>query len=637
MPTGAVSKKGEWFVTSRDASATVVSGQSDEGSGFVVGSRAPGEASGRLGLAAVAVGLVVLFSLLNASFFRLENFVTIGVNSTSILIAVLGTSALLIAGYVDLSIGSMVAFIGIIVAKVAVATQEPLLAICTGLTLGFVLGLINGILVRKLSISPLIVTLAMLAIYGGLAYVVSSVAVYGFPDALLELGRGKIAGIQYTVLIAVGIFLIGSFILTRTVTGLRIYAIGGDPKAAELCGVPVGRTVVGLYAVNGLLIGLVSVLIAGRLNSITPTIGVRFELDVLTAAILGGVAFAGGAGRPLGIAIGVATIGILNAGLIFVGLQSWWQSIAVGSMLLLALVADQVMIGVRARRARAVATTTEIGSATEAGESDATDATGDGITRPRIDDVEEVFSVKDAQKSYGALTALENGTFHVAKGEVVCLLGDNGAGKSTLVKIISGAVEPDSGAMALEGKPVRFRGPQDARAHGVETVYQDLALCPNLSVIHNMMLGREQTRRWLGLIPVRDDRRAAEACRARLATLGVTLRDHNILVRSLSGGQRQSVAIARALGEHVKLICLDEPTAALGVRQTAQVIRLIRSIAASGTGVILVTHDLATVKTIADRIVVLNLGRVIYDGAAKHMGAEELWALMAGGTPITAS
>ena len=146
-----------------------------------------------------------------------------------------------------------------------------------------------------------------------------------------------------------------------------------------------------------------------------------------------------------------------------------------------------------------------------------------------------------------------------------------------------------------------------------------------------MMLGREQTRRWLGLFPVRDDRRAAVACRTRLATLGVTLRDHNILVRSLSGGQRQSVAIARALGEHVKLICLDEPTAALGVKQTAQVIRLIRSIAASGTGVILVTHDLATVKTIADRIVVLSLGRVIYDGPVEGMGAEQLWALMAGG------
>ena len=265
----------------------------------------------------------------------------------------LGTSALLIAGYVDLSIGSMVALIGIIVAKVAVATQDPLLAVGVGLGLGFLLGLLNGMLVRRLSISPLIVTLAMLALYGGLAFVVSSTAVYGFPDALLELGRGKIFGIQYTVIIARRGLRRRRVRADRTVTGLRIYAIGGDARAAELCGVPVGRTVVGLYAVNGLLIGLVAVLVAGRLGSITPTIGVRFELDVLTAAILGGVAFSGGAGRPLGIAIGVATIGILNAGLIFVGLQSWWQSIAVGGMLLLALVADQVAIGMRSRRAQA--------------------------------------------------------------------------------------------------------------------------------------------------------------------------------------------------------------------------------------------------------------------------------------------
>ncbi|ESX11559.1 hypothetical protein X767_31505 [Mesorhizobium sp. LSJC264A00] len=591
------------------------------------GVKAPGEASGRIGLALVALGLIVAFSLLNKSFFSLDNFVVIGVNSTSILIAVLGTSALLIAGYVDLSIGSMVALIGIITAKVAVATQSALLAICVGLGLGLLLGLLNGLLVRRLSISPLIVTLAMLALYGGLAFVVSSTAVYGFPEALLELGRGKIFGIQYTVIIAASVFVIGAFVLTSTVTGLRLYAIGGDPRAAELCGIPVGRTVVGLYAANGLLIGLVSVLIAGRLGSITPTIGVRFELDVLTAAILGGVAFSGGSGRPLGIAIGVATIGILNAGLIFVGLQSWWQSISVGSMLLLALVADQAAIGFRGRRARAAATNFTVA------DNGAVASAGPAVTAGNAEAPQgPAFSIAGARKSYGALTAVEEASFTVGKGEIVCLLGDNGAGKSTLVKIISGAIQPDAGAMTLEDQPISFRSPQDARGAGLETVYQDLALCPNLSVAHNMILGREETRRWLGVFPVRDDRKAAEQCRARLAALGVTLRDENVLVRSLSGGQRQSIAIARALADHVKLICLDEPTAALGVKQTAQVVKLIRSIAVSGTGVILVTHDLSTVRALADRIVVLSLGRVAYDGSARQLTADQLWGLMASGT-----
>ena len=185
--------------------------------------------------------------------------------------------------------------------------------------------------------------------------------------------------------------------------------------------------------------------------------------------------------------------------------------------------------------------------------------------------------------------------------------------------------------MRLEDQPIAFKSPQDARAAGLETVYQDLALCPNLSVAHNMILGREATRLWLGFLSVRDDRKAAEQCRERLAALGVTLRDEDVLVRSLSGGQRQSIAIARSLSERVKLICLDEPTAALGVKQTAQVINLIRSIAAQGTGVILVTHDLATVRALADRIVVLSLGRVAYEGTVKNLSADQLWSLMASG------
>ena len=585
------------------------------------GTYAPGEASGRLGLAIVAVALVVLFSLLNSAFFNLDNFVTIGVNSTSIMIAVIGTSALLIAGYVDLSIGSMVALVGIVVAKVAVATQSMELAAATGIGLGAALGLLNGILVRRLSISPLIVTLAMLALYGGLAYVVSSTAVYGFPQALLDLGRGRLFGVQYTVLIALAVFIAGSFLLTRTRTGLRVYAIGGDARAAELCGIPVGRTIIGLYAVNGALIGLVAVLLAGRLGSIPPTIGVRFELDVLTAAILGGVAFSGGAGRPIGIAIGVATIGILNAGLIFVGLQSWWQNVAVGGLLLVALLADQIAISLK----RSGKAGQSLGFA--AAPPSPPPTVGTAIPSSGG---EAVFEIVGARKAYGAVVALEEGSFRVGKGEIVCLLGDNGAGKSTLVKIISGAIRPDQGTMTLEGREVKFSSPQSARQAGLETVYQDLALCPNLSIVHNMMLGREPMRRWLGLVPIRDDRRAAEECRARLLALGVTLHDDSTLVRSLSGGQRQSIAIARALGDHVKLICLDEPTAALGVKQTAQVVGLIRSIASAGTGVILVTHDMATVRALANRIVVLRLGRVVYDGAVARLSTDDLWTLMAG-------
>ena len=191
--------------------------------------------------------------------------------------------------------------------------------------------------------------------------------------------------------------------------------------------------------------------------------------------------------------------------------------------------------------------------------------------------------------------------------------------------------------MTLEGRPVAFKSPQDARAAGLETVYQDLALCSNLSITHNMMLGREETRRWLGIFPVRDDRKAARTMSrpsrgARRHAAGRE-RARAVLVRRPAPVHRHSPIAA----EHVKLICLDEPTAALGVKQTAQVVDLIRSIAASGTGVILVTHDLSTVRALADRIVVLSLGRVVYDGSARHLTADQLWGLMASGTLAPAS
>src|SRR6185436_4021059 len=147
-----------------------------------------------------------------------------------------------------------------------------------------------------------------------------------------------------------------------------------------------------------------------------------------------------------------------------------------------------------------------------------------------------VLEVERASKAYGAVRALEDGTLHVHPGEIVCLLGDNGAGKSTLTKIIAGAEQPDSGEVRISGNPVHFHSPADARAAGVETVYQDLALCPNLSVAHNLVLGDEPTRRLLGLVRVRDDARAQQLATARLGELGIRLQDETVLVQALSGG-----------------------------------------------------------------------------------------------------
>jgi D-xylose transport system ATP-binding protein len=215
-----------------------------------------------------------------------------------------------------------------------------------------------------------------------------------------------------------------------------------------------------------------------------------------------------------------------------------------------------------------------------------------------------LLSLRGVSKRFGAVQALENVDFEARAGEVVALVGDNGAGKSTLVKAISGVVPADRGDIVFEGQPVRIHDPADSARIGIATVYQDLALCDNLDVVANLYLGREVAK---GLM----DKIAMEKESQRLlASLAVrTLKSVRAEVGTLSGGQRQTVAIARSMLGQPKLVVLDEPTAALGVAQTEQVLNLMLRLKNNGLGVILISHNLADVFRVADRIVVLRLGR----------------------------
>jgi D-xylose transport system ATP-binding protein len=207
-------------------------------------------------------------------------------------------------------------------------------------------------------------------------------------------------------------------------------------------------------------------------------------------------------------------------------------------------------------------------------------------------------------KRFGAVQALTDTALDVYPGEVVALVGDNGAGKSTMIKVIAGVHPADSGTILWEGRTVTIAKPHDATALGIATVYQDLALADNLDVVGNLFLGHEVVR--FGIL---DDIRMEQRARELLSTLGVNIPSVRVPVAALSGGQRQSVAIARSLLGEPRVVLLDEPTAALGVAQTAQVLDLIERLRDRGLGVILISHNLADVKAVADRVIVLRLGR----------------------------
>ncbi|MEJ2152149.1 MAG: ATP-binding cassette domain-containing protein [Gemmatimonadota bacterium] len=230
-------------------------------------------------------------------------------------------------------------------------------------------------------------------------------------------------------------------------------------------------------------------------------------------------------------------------------------------------------------------------------------------------------------KRFGAVNALENVSLTVASGEVTCLLGDNGAGKSTLVKILAGVHSPTGGELRVNGQSITFRSPREAREHGIGTVYQDLALIPLMPVWRNFFLGSEPT---VGLGPLR--RIDAQRCRAvamdQLEQLGIAVRDPDQSVGTLSGGERQAVAIARALHMGAKVLLLDEPTAAMGVRQAGIVLEQVRRARDRGVGIVLITHNPRHAAPVGNRFIVLRHGRVVGDFSSQEASVEQLISVM---------
>jgi ABC-type sugar transport system ATPase subunit len=241
-----------------------------------------------------------------------------------------------------------------------------------------------------------------------------------------------------------------------------------------------------------------------------------------------------------------------------------------------------------------------------------------------------ILSAIELYKHFGGLVAVDHVSLEVRTGEVVGLLGDNGAGKSTLIKMISGVFHPDGGRLVLNGREVSFASPQDARNAGIETIYQDLALCENLDAGANIFLGREPVRRTLGVLRTVDRGRMLAESRRILNQLDIRIPGLARPIRQMSGGQRQAVAIARAVYWNAQLMIMDEPTAALGVPEQRKVLALVRTLRDHGVGVIIISHNLQDVLDVADRVIVMRRGRTVGERRVAETDTSDLLALMIG-------
>jgi ABC-type sugar transport system ATPase subunit len=249
-------------------------------------------------------------------------------------------------------------------------------------------------------------------------------------------------------------------------------------------------------------------------------------------------------------------------------------------------------------------------------------------------DSEPILRVVELSKHFGGLVALNHVSLDLYPGEVVGLLGDNGAGKSTLIKVISGVFRPDGGQLFFDGREVTFSSPMDARTAGVETIYQDLALCENLDAGANIFLGREPVRRTLGVLPTVDRAHMLREARRALEELDIHIPGLARPIRQMSGGQRQAVAIARAVYWNARLMIMDEPTAALGVPEQRKVHALVDSLRARGVPVIIISHNLQEVLAVADRLIVLRRGRKVGERRASATNTSELVGLMVGAAEV---
>lgn len=242
----------------------------------------------------------------------------------------------------------------------------------------------------------------------------------------------------------------------------------------------------------------------------------------------------------------------------------------------------------------------------------------------------QVLQARDLQKHFGGLIAVDHVSLEIRSGEVVGLLGDNGAGKSTLIKLISGVYRPDGGQIIFNEEEVAFSSPMEARNRGIETIYQDLALCENLDAVSNIFLGRERVRRRLGLLRELDDSYMLEETRKILDQLDIRIPDPLKPIRLLSGGQRQAVAIARAIYWNARLMIMDEPTAALGVVEQQKVLQLVRTLREHRVPVILISHNMQDVFAVADRAIVMRHGKKAGEVLIEETNSNEIVGLMVG-------
>ena len=562
------------------------------------------------GLGIALVALIVLFAVRAPGFATMDNFGD-ALRDLSILgILAIGETFVIIGGGIDLSVGSVLLLAGIVSDDlIRLGEVHTAIAIPIALGIGCIAGAINGLLITRLRISAFIVTLASLYMFRGAGLSLYRTDVQNLQAAIISdenfliLGQNDVFGIPVSFIIFAVLLGLGTFVLRRTRFGLHLYALGGSELAARLTRIRVARIQLSTYIISGFCSALAGIILASRLQTGAPEAGSGEEFDVIAAVIIGGASLFGGRGTLFGTLLGAAFITVLAKGQTLIGIPANYQSFTRGIVILIAVTLDSL-----SQRSIAAPRRLRWANILSPPPPDALPAAEVPHDAPqRKPGAVPVLEAAGLHKSFVEIRAVDGVDFAVVDGEVHAIVGENGAGKSTLIKMLAGALTPDSGEIRIDGAPVSLPNVAAAQDHGIAVIYQERAVVPELTVAQNIMLGHEPTYRLPGLIDRGAQRRKAEQIWALLGRPASV----DTIVRELAPSIQQLVDIARALAFEARVVIMDEPTAALTHQETLRLFEIIRDLKRRGTAVIYISHDLEEIFEIADRVTVLRDGRLV--------------------------